>query len=205
MLARSPRLPLRAARTDLGYQRHAICEGGAHGCCSGGDTWYTYYFILKFTAKLLSIFHEISRPLQHQLHLSHCFPPPFCSMDALRKAAVAANNLSLSKLLHDDNRSSSMIMQHANLVLDFSRQLLTLDMLSALFILARAAELPAKFVVCVLLSLRCRIHLLYALTFQLIHSYNHLIASFIYYSTLFGFGKPFGIGPDMRFGLSSDY
>ena len=79
-------------------------------------------------------------------------------------------------------------------MLDFSRQLLTL---SALFILARAAELPAKFVVCVLLSLRCRIHLLSALAFQLIHSYNHLIASFIYYSTLFGFGKPFGIGPDM--------
>ena len=82
-------------------------------------------------------------------------------MEALRKAAVAANNLSLSKLLQDDKRSSSMIMQHANLVLDFSRQLLTLDTLSALFILARAAELPAKFVACVLLSLRCRIHLFF--------------------------------------------
>lgn len=69
---------------------------------------------------------------------------PATAIDTLRKAAAAADDLSLSSLLLDDSRCAAMTLAHNNFLLDFSRQLLTTETLSALFDLANATDLPAK-------------------------------------------------------------
>lgn len=66
------------------------------------------------------------------------------AIDVLRDAATAAENLSLAELLMDEARTSSLIVHHPNLLLDFSRQLLTKHTLSSLFDLANSVNIPAK-------------------------------------------------------------
>lgn len=65
-------------------------------------------------------------------------------MDALRNAATESDKLSLSELLMDEARTSSMMIQHTNFLFDFSRQLVTPETLSSLFNLANSTDLPKK-------------------------------------------------------------
>lgn len=62
----------------------------------------------------------------------------------LSKAANATKDISLSDLLMDESRTSSMVVQHTNFLLDYSRQLLTSDTLALLFKLANEANLKEK-------------------------------------------------------------
>lgn len=66
------------------------------------------------------------------------------AMDALRKAAALADDLRLSDLLMDEERSAAMTATHDNIHIDYSRQLLTAETLSQLQDLAKAADLRGR-------------------------------------------------------------
>eukprot|EP00177_Eucheuma_denticulatum_P003478 GFKZ01006290.1.p1 GENE.GFKZ01006290.1~~GFKZ01006290.1.p1 ORF type:complete len:554 (-),score=81.04 GFKZ01006290.1:289-1950(-) len=71
-------------------------------------------------------------------------PEVSAAMDVLRAAADASNNLHLRDLLLDPERCNAMTASHAGILLDYSRQRLTLDTLSLLFDLARRTKVPDK-------------------------------------------------------------
>lgn len=71
-------------------------------------------------------------------------PEVTAAMDVLRAAADATNNLHLRDLLLDPERCNAMTASHAGILLDYSRQRLTLDTLSLLFDLARRTKVPDK-------------------------------------------------------------
>lgn len=66
------------------------------------------------------------------------------AVEVLRNAASTTDDLMLSELLMDETRTSSMTVQHDNMLLDFSRQLLTAETLSSLLKLAKTADVPKK-------------------------------------------------------------
>lgn len=66
------------------------------------------------------------------------------AIKVLTEAAEATGSLRLSDLLMDEARASAMIAQHRNMLLDFSRQLLTVETLSALYKLAEVCQLPSR-------------------------------------------------------------
>lgn len=66
------------------------------------------------------------------------------TIESLRDAAAATEHLSLSHLLSDETRVSSMTAQHTNFYFDYSRQLLTTKTLASLFALANASSLSEK-------------------------------------------------------------
>lgn len=66
------------------------------------------------------------------------------ALDALRKAAALADSIHLRDLLMDSARCSAMVASHNGFLLDYSRQRLTTDTVSALFTLADRVNLRGK-------------------------------------------------------------
>lgn len=66
------------------------------------------------------------------------------AMDTLRKAAAMADGVHLRDLLMDAERCASMVASHDGFMLDYSRQRLTKETVSALFDLAKRVGLRTK-------------------------------------------------------------
>lgn len=66
------------------------------------------------------------------------------ALDVLRKAAALADDVHLRDLLMDSARCSAMVASHNGFLLDYSRQRLTTDTISALFNLGNAVNLAGK-------------------------------------------------------------
>lgn len=66
------------------------------------------------------------------------------AIDDIKVAWQVAKGFNLADMLHDEARTSSLVVQHTNMLLDYSRQLVSLDTLKSLHAMARAAKLPDK-------------------------------------------------------------
>lgn len=72
-------------------------------------------------------------------------PPDMATaLEVLRNAAAVADSVHLRDLVMDEARCAAMVAEHSGILLDYSRQRITADVLPCLFNLARAGGLREK-------------------------------------------------------------